>query len=673
MPFGVKLAVALSTIAVSVTSISVYGFYSITHKVVLQQMAERLKDVGRTGSFLFDAADRERLKRLTQTTAEQSLPVKPIIQTLQDGTSAMSLSEPVAEQLMRSEDFQQTVQLLRQINAGSRQKILPLSNFLAQTTAETPDPPTVMSYLYVRIPESPDGRIVKFIASSAYQPLGSWAGNPLGNLYAPIDPIFFTAFEGSAQVSEQFYTDQFGTLLAAGIPIKDPEGQVIAVLGIDCDVSSNLNQLRQLRYLCFSIIAISFIGSILLALLIARQLVRPITELQAGAERVRTRDFSTLIPVNSHDEFGALAEAFNAMVTEIQSYAGTLELKNEELETRIEERTTQLQQTRKFLANMSHELRTPLNGILGYTQILQRDKTPTAAQQKDGLNTIYQCSSHLLMLIDDLLDFSKLEAHKLELISHDFHWQTFLNGIVDLCRLKATQKQITFTYDCHDPLPIAVHADEKRLRQVLINLLGNAIKFTDQGSVCLQVQKLNHHGSAYTLRFQIEDTGIGIASQQLEKIFLPFEQVGEQARKAEGTGLGLSISQQIVQLMGSQIQVRSELGQGSTFWFDVDLTIGEDWIIGDPLVPNGSDAEGIEPLTELVSPPQFIVPNAAELAELHTAARIGDIQAIEQEALRIQALDAAYLPFTRKLLELTQQLDEEAILQLVQRALPMQI
>ena len=272
------------------------------------------------------------------------------------------------------------------------------------------------------------------------------------------------------------------------------------------------------------------------------------------------------------------------------------------LEQRVEERTAELQAAKlaadtansaksEFLANMSHELRTPLNGILGYAQILQRSKT-LQVKEKEGIDIIYQCGSHLLTLINDILDLSKIEARKLELHPKDFNFHNFLTGVAEICRIKADQKGIQFISPNLSILPLWVKADEKRLRQVLINLLGNAIKFTDKGSVTFKLEVIGNGtnynqlpitnyprsqdlpGNAITkIRFSIEDTGIGMSEEQLEKIFLPFEQVGDKSRQAEGTGLGLAITQKIVNLMGSEIQVRSCLGKGSSFGFDLELPL----------------------------------------------------------------------------------------------------
>lgn len=223
----------------------------------------------------------------------------------------------------------------------------------------------------------------------------------------------------------------------------------------------------------------------------------------------------------------------------------------------------------EFLANMSHELRTPLNAILGYTQILKKHTDLTEQQQK-GLEIIHKSGEHLLTLINDVLDLSKIEARKMELQPSSFQFPAFLQTLVEMFKVRVRQG-MTFVFDPVAPLPKYIHADEKRLRQILLNLLSNAIKFTEQGQVKFKVSIISQKSGFFTIRFKVKDTGIGIAKEQIEAIFLPFQQVGDNSQKIEGTGLGLAITRQLVKLMDSEIYLQSELGKGSSFWFDLTL------------------------------------------------------------------------------------------------------
>ena len=237
----------------------------------------------------------------------------------------------------------------------------------------------------------------------------------------------------------------------------------------------------------------------------------------------------------------------------------------------------------EFVANMSHELRTPLNGILGYAQTLARSKTLSSQEQR-GVDIIHQCGRHLLTLINDVLDISKIEAGHMDILPSDIHFPSLLQGIVEICSIRAEEKSIDFIYKPHEPLPTGILTDEKRLRQVLINLLGNAIKFTKIGCVTFAIEVVDTtlptnstNVPMHRIRFQVQDTGVGIQPDQLEKIFQPFEQVGSVSQRKGGTGLGLAISQKIIEKMGGHIQVESQPGIGSVFEFELDMPEAKEW------------------------------------------------------------------------------------------------
>jgi CheY-like chemotaxis protein len=214
----------------------------------------------------------------------------------------------------------------------------------------------------------------------------------------------------------------------------------------------------------------------------------------------------------------------------------------------------------RFLTGMSHELRTPLNAILGYAQLLQNDRRAAQARRQ-GLGIIQQSGQHLLMLINDILDVARNDAGQIKLAQDEIRFPEFLAQIVRMFRLQAEDKGIVFRYQVLGTLPRVVRGDEKRLRQILINLLSNAMKFTDRGEVALVVAYKRE-----MTRFHIRDTGSGIAPQDLETIFQPFQRGPDaSARRSEGIGLGLTISRMLTELMGGALNVESVPGQGSTF------------------------------------------------------------------------------------------------------------
>ncbi|MDM8544157.1 response regulator [Desulfococcaceae bacterium HSG9] len=225
-----------------------------------------------------------------------------------------------------------------------------------------------------------------------------------------------------------------------------------------------------------------------------------------------------------------------------------------------------------FLSNMSHELRTPLNAIMGYAQILQRSQE-VDADHLHRLRIIHSSGEHLLTLINDILDISKIEAGKMALLPADIHIVSFLNGVAAIIRARAEEKALDFTVET-DALPEGLRADEFRLRQILLNLLSNAVKFTEKGCVTLSVSAISgQEDKRRAIRFEVTDTGVGISPDDLDRVFRPFEQAGGILGRADGTGLGLSITQNLVNMMGGKLKAESSPEQGSTFWFELSMPI----------------------------------------------------------------------------------------------------
>ena len=330
----------------------------------------------------------------------------------------------------------------------------------------------------------------------------------------------------------------------------------------------------------------------------SRWITRPIYLLSEASEAVAQGELERRVAVGGAKEISVLSTSFNKMAQQLRGQFNSLANVNEELEKRVEKRTVELKaakeaaettnQTKdRFLANISQELRVPLKGILGYSRTLQYSISEVELNkiedpnwkkikysQLTELKTIEHGSSHISSLIGDLLDFAKIEANKIELSLEKLDFAEFMNGIVGMVKMRAIEENIDLGYQSLGNLPTYFWADEKRLRQVLINLLDNSLKFTDRGEVVLKASAIAYYPpradskARQTIRFEIKDSGDGIADDEIEKIFQPFEQVGNREKQQGSIGLGLAISKQIIKLMNSKLCVKSKLQVGSTFYFD---------------------------------------------------------------------------------------------------------
>ena len=388
-----------------------------------------------------------------------------------------------------------------------------------------------------------------------------------------------------------------------------------------------------------------------------------------------TVDFLFLIEAKARmmQDLRNLAERLKLEVQVRYEAEQALQVMNEGLEQRVRERTAELaiQKNRaevanraksSFLANMSHELRTPLNAILGYTQILQTDQSLNQ-RQFAGLHTIYESGEHLLTIINDLLDVGKIEAGKFNLNIKIFNLRVFLQAIIQMISVRAQQKNLVFTVEMASDLPQKVRLDELRLRQILLNLLSNAVKFTEAGQIKLRISSEPLARDQACLRFEIEDSGIGIDSDQLESIFLPFEQVGESHHQFDGTGLGLSISTQLIRMMKSDIHVESEVGKGSIFWFELKTDVTETECDG---ATTPLSAIGLSPLPQ----EYMMIPPADAIEQLYQLALAGNIRKINQYAKKLTELDPRYGGFVNKVVFLTKDYQTKALLHLIEQHMP---
>ncbi|MCU7922021.1 MAG: response regulator [Candidatus Thiodiazotropha sp. (ex Dulcina madagascariensis)] len=381
-----------------------------------------------------------------------------------------------------------------------------------------------------------------------------------------------TAIQPFWMSTDKHYAGAVGLPLARG-------GEAHLVLGLN---KAFLNvQIRALRLAMLAGLLIATLIILGIGLLYLRgALSRPLEGLLQGIQAISSGYFVAVAGVEKEDELGRVAEAFNKMAARLGAQQRELRTLNTELEQRVQLRTTELEQARDnaeaanrskslFLANMSHELRTPLNAILGFAQLMQRDQNLTREQTSD-LVTINRSGRHLLALINDVLEISHIESGRLSLEPKVFSLPALLVSVEEMIRIRAAKEGLALHVELADDLPDYVEGDEHRLRQVLLNLLGNAVKYTESGWVALRV-RIDNGPATVPMHFEVEDSGAGIDESDRQHIFEPFFQTPEGAARGEGTGLGLTISREYVALMGGELLLESHPGQGSLFHFSVPL------------------------------------------------------------------------------------------------------
>lgn len=393
---------------------------------------------------------------------------------------------------------------------------------------------------------------------------------PFGKEVVRTDALYM-ASQGIAAADNEFYEDEWGSFYSAYSPVFDSEGKVAGIIGIDFSREWYDGQLKEQTrnqvVSCLIIVAVVLVMSVILISMLLKSIMNPLKNMALVAKNYEKGLYDDEFEVGREDELGDISRALQSMASSLTEHIKEAEAANNAKSD--------------FLAHMSHEIRTPINAVLGMNEMILRESND--GEILEYSENIKTSGTMLLGIINDILDFSKIESGKLEIIPVDYDLSTILNDLVHMIQTRADDKGLMFKLDFDSNIPRLLHGDEIRIKQIITNILTNAVKYTEKGSVTFSMgyDPIENDPDSIMLHVSVKDTGMGIKEEDMKKLFSEFERIEEKKnRNIEGTGLGMSITKSLLEMMDSSLQVESVYGEGSVFSFSIKQRVVGEAVLG---------------------------------------------------------------------------------------------